>query len=162
MKLQSYACLLAIAFLAGCDCDGDPSVAERAPAMEVLEQAPPTEEELVVVATDFVLAYLKAYDAESEVDDFFGLVEPGAEFIAERDRWSVIFVGVSSLTVELDRDGKRGTVCLSDGTAITNNPDMRGRFHPEPIPLFSLSEFREVLKDHVVDAGASGGQGDSR
>jgi hypothetical protein len=156
MRCRPKAYLLAMTLLAGCD-SGDPFRSEKShgssdSVTEEIEHAPPSKEEVVEVATSFVLAYLRAYDSEAELDEYFGLIEPEAEFFAEGNSWNVFFAGVSTLNVKLDKDANRGSVRLWDGTAITTDPDMKGKFHPEPIPLFSPSEFREVLKDHVDES----------
>ncbi|MGI9239859.1 MAG: hypothetical protein ACR2RV_03610 [Verrucomicrobiales bacterium] len=106
-------------------------------------------------ATSFVRAYLEAYEISAGLEGYFELVEPEAEFLHRMNRWNVFFTdGVNSINVELDVDANRGGIHLFDGTAFTNDPDRKGEFHPDPIPLFSLSQFRRVLKDHIDEGGA--------
>lgn len=104
------------------------------------------------IAHDRAKEFLRVYLGEGANDYFDKADFPAtSSFDEESGRWTIWFsngIPGNSKGIELDRQAEKGTVMDLSGNVLSGN---NGKIGPDdPMPLFTLLEFREVLRKNQI------------
>lgn len=112
------------------------------------EQSKVTKLEVYNKAQEFFKIYIDDVETYNDYIEFYGPDETEVEHIDITNRWSVFFTnGLSHFTVQLNSDLTLGNV-HGQHPAIFNTIVTKQQYKeaPYPIPLFSITEFSELIK----------------